>query len=307
MQVPPCGYIRIDAGLRIFHFFSGLQRLFLTAQIHFHMMKKTFYSIVLFSAFIGACNNPDQTSTPDSGNAEAATPRIPFTVVNAYTHDTLSFTQGLAVYGGQLYESTGSPEGIPNNGSWIGPVELSTGKATPKAKLEKEHFGEGMTILNNKAYYITWQSRKGFVYQLPDFKKIREFSYNTEGWGLTNDGTNLIMSDGSNKIYYYSPDSMKLQNIVSVNDHNGPVPNINELEYINGFIYANQWETPYILKIDPASGKVVAQMDLNNLVNEARGAYQNADVLNGIAFDNTNGRIFITGKKWPKLYEIKLQ
>ncbi|QEC45394.1 glutaminyl-peptide cyclotransferase [Pseudobacter ginsenosidimutans] len=272
------------------------------------MMKKIVYSSLLITAIASSCNNNDTQSGSEGTNVEAGTPRLQYTVVNAYPHDTNSFTQGLTIYNGQLYESTGSPDpAIPNNGSWIGTVDITTGKADHKATLAREHFGEGMTILNDKAYYITWQSKTGFVYQLPDFKKIREFSYNSDGWGLTNNGTSLIMSDGTNRIYFYSPDSMKLQNIISVNDHNGPVPNINELEFINGFIYANQWETPYILKIDPASGKVVGQLDFTNLVNEARAAYPNADVLNGIAFDSTNGKIFITGKKWPKLYEIKLQ
>lgn len=270
-------------------------------------MKKLVYSSLLITAVAAGCNN-NETQSGTETPVESGTPRLQYTVVNAYPHDTASFTQGLTIHNGQLFESTGSPgENISNNGSWIGTVDLASGKANHKATLAQEHFGEGMTILNDKAYYITWQSKKGFVYQLPDFKKIREFSYNTDGWGLTNDGTNLIMSDGTNKLYYYTPDSIKLLNIVSVNDHNGPVPNINELEFINGFIYANQWETPYIIKIDPASGKVVGQIDLTNLVNEARAAYPNADVLNGIAFDSANGKIFVTGKKWPKLYEIRIQ
>lgn len=270
-------------------------------------MKKLVYSSLLITAIATGCNNNDTQSGTET-TVETGTPRLQYTVVNAYPHDTASFTQGLTIHNGQLFESTGSPgENLSNNGSWIGPVDLATGKADHKATLPQEHFGEGMTILNDKAYYITWQSKKGFVYQLPDFKKIKEFSYNTDGWGLTNDGTSLIMSDGTNKLYYYTPDSIKLLNIVSVSDHNGPVPNINELEFINGFIYANQWETPYIMKIDPASGKVVGQLDLSNLVAEARAAYPNADVLNGIAFDSANGKIFVTGKKWPKLYEIKIQ
>lgn len=272
------------------------------------MIKNIVYSTLLSTAVFIGCNNQESQTNNNTPYTEMGTPRLPYSVLNAYPHDTASFTQGLTIYKGQLYESTGSPgETIPNNGSWIGPVDISTGKASPKASLPNEHFGEGMTILNDKAYYITWQSKLGFVYQLPDFKKIREFSYNSDGWGLTNDGTNLIMSDGSNRLYYYSPDSLKLLNIVSVSDHNGPVPNINELEFINGFIYANQWETPYIMKIDPASGKVVGQYDFTNLVNEARKIYPNADVLNGIAFDSSNGKIYITGKKWPKLYEVALQ
>ncbi|WP_206022514.1 glutaminyl-peptide cyclotransferase [Pseudoflavitalea sp. G-6-1-2] len=274
------------------------------------MMKNLVYSSLLLSVILGSCNSNDNTdNNNNSGNTvEAGTPRLQYTVVNAFPHDTESFTQGLTIHNGQMYESTGSPgEGIKNNGSWIGPVDLATGKAEHKAKLAPEHFGEGSTILNNKAYYITWQTKAGFVYDLPDFKLVKQFTYNHDGWGLTNDGTNLIMSDGSNKLYFYSPDSLKMLNIVSVSDYNGPVANINELEYINGFVYANQWETPYILKIDPNSGKVVGQLDLSNLTNEIRNTAPEADVLNGIAFDSANGKIYITGKKWPKVYEIKIQ
>lgn len=268
-------------------------------------MKSTFSLLLVGCSLALSCNNAD-TPAPDNTTTETAAPVIQFTVVNKYPHDTLSFTQGLAVHNGQLYESTGNPENIATNGSWIGPVDLLTGKSQKKATLEKQDFGEGMTILNNKVYYITWTSHKGYVYDLATFKKIKEFSYTTDGWGLTNDGTNLIMSDGSNKLYYYSPDSLKLLNIVSVTDHNGPVANINELEFMNGAIYANQWETPNILKIDPASGKVIGRAILESLVNENKNAFPSADVLNGIAFDSATGKIYVTGKKWPSLYEIKL-
>lgn len=271
-------------------------------------MKQITYTLLAFAALFSACKDADNPTPDNNGTAEAAAPLIQYTIANKYPHDTASFTQGLVVYKGQLYESTGSPgENISNNGSWVGPLDLKTGKGEKKAVLDKNDFGEGMTILNDKVYYITWQSRKGFVYDLATFKKIKEFGYNTDGWGLTNDGQHLIMSDGTNKLYFYSQDSLKLLNIISVNDHNGPVANINELEYINGFIYANQWETPYILKIDPASGKVTARVDLSNLVTENRNAYPNADVLNGIAYDSVSGKIYVTGKKWPNLYEIKIQ
>lgn len=257
-----------------------------------------------------ACNDSDPNNGSSTGSGEttaAAPPLIPFTVVNKYPHDTASFTQGLTIHQGQLMESTGSPENISNNGSWLGPVELASGKSDKKVTLDKEYFGEGMTILNDKIYYITWTSKKGFVFDAKTFKKIKEFGYNTDGWGLTNDGKNIIMSDGTNKLYFYSPDSLRLLNILSVTDNNGPVGNINELEFINGSIYANQWETPYILKIDPASGSVTGRMDLSNLLNEAKSAYPGADVVNGIAYDSTTNKLYVTGKKWPSLYEIKIQ
>ncbi len=271
-------------------------------------MKKIVYTLIAVASISAvSCKDNEKPATDNSSSAEPAAPLVQYTVVNKYPHDTASFTQGLVVYKGQLYESTGNPSEIGNNGSWVGPVDLASGKGQKKATLDKGYFGEGMTILHDKVYYITWQSKKGFVYDLATFKKIKEFSYNTEGWGLTNDGTNLIMSDGSNKLYYYSPDSLRLLNIVSVYDHNGPVPNINELEYINGSVFANQWETPYILRIDPSSGKVTGRLDLTDLFNQAKAAYPDADVLNGIAYDSTAGKIYVTGKKWPNLYEIRLQ
>lgn len=271
-------------------------------------MKYTIYTFIALALLGVSCNDNDTSGTEGNTSTEAAAPLLAYSVVNKFPHDTGSFTQGLVIYKGQLYESTGSPgESIRNNGSWIGPVELATGRADKKDRLDKQYFGEGMTILNDKAYYITWQSKKGFVYELPNFRKLKEFTYSTEGWGLTNDGKNLIMSDGTNKLYYYSPDSLKLLSIISVSDHNGPVPNINELEYINGSIFANQWGTPYILKIDPESGKVTGRLDLTALSNEAQQASSDADVLNGIAFDSAANKIYVTGKKWAHLYEIRLQ
>jgi glutaminyl-peptide cyclotransferase len=272
-------------------------------------MKKLSIIIVLLFVIAVSCNDSGTTSgksiTPDAGTTAPAV--IPFAIINKYPHDTASFTQGLTFYKGQLMESTGSPDNIPNNGSWLGPVELTTGKSDKKVTLDKEYFGEGMTVLNDKVYYITWQSKKGFVFDVHTFKKLKEFSYNTDGWGLTNDGKSIIMSDGTNKLYFYQPDSLRLLNIVSVNDNNGPVANINELEFVDGFIYANQWETPYILKIDPASGRVEGRMDLSKLLTEVTNTFSGADVVNGIAYDSTTKKLIITGKKWPNLFEIKLQ
>lgn len=266
------------------------------------------FAVVLIVSLTTACSDGNDKPADNGDNTTVeAPPVIPHTVVNTFPHDTTSFTQGLSIYKGQLYESTGSPDHLNTNGSWVGPVDLATGKNQPKAKLDSPQFGEGSTILNDKVYYITWQSKKGYVYDLKTFKKIKEFTYTTEGWGLTNDGKHIILSDGTNNLYFYEPDSMKVVTVTSVSDNNGPVPNINELEFINGYIYANQWLTPYILKIDPASGKVIGRLDMSELVKAARAKYPSADELNGIAFDSASGKLYVTGKKWPELFEIKIQ
>lgn len=252
-----------------------------------------------------ACND-----TPTEQGSEPATnpapPAILFQVVKQYPHDTASFTQGLIVEKGQLYESTGL-----NGSSWVGPVDISTGKINRKVDLAEEYFGEGITILNGKLYQLTWQNKKGFVYDAKSFKKLGEFPYVTEGWGLTTDGRNLIMSDGSSNLFYLHPDTLKVYKTLTVTDNYGPVPNLNELEFMEGYIYANQWQTPYILKIDPADGKVVGRMDFKNLEAElgARNPGFNFSdyVLNGIAYDSTSKKLYVTGKKWPTMYEIKVQ
>jgi glutamine cyclotransferase len=212
-----------------------------------------------------------------------------------------------------LYESSGSGSaGDKQPGAYpsaFGTVDLKTGKVNIKVQLDNTtYFGEGITFFRDKVYQLTWQSGIGFIYDAKTFKKLGEFKIPArEGWGLTHDSAHLIMSDGSSNLYFISPDSLRLLNIVSVTDNNGPVGNVNELEYINGFIYANQWQTPYILKIDPASGKVVGRINLENLVNEVNNKYPDANDLNGIAFDSANNKLYVTGKLWPNIYEIRLQ
>ena len=145
------------------------------------------------------------------------------------------------------------------------------------------------------------------MYDARTFKKLKEFTYNSaEGWGLTNDGKNLIMSDGTSSLSYLDPETLKMLNVVGVSDNNGAVGNINELEYINGSIYANQWLTPYILKIDPSSGKVVGRMDFTKMIDQVKSQYPAAEEFNGIAYDSTTQKVYVTGKKWPKVYEIKI-
>jgi glutamine cyclotransferase len=260
---------------------------------------------ILILMFAAACNNTDVVTDEGSANSNPPPPIISYTVINSYPHDTSSFTEGLLIHEGQLYESTGSPEGTPHNGSWLGKIDLATGKPINKVKLDKIYFGEGISILNGRIYQLTYTTQKGFVYDAATFKKLKEFDYNGQGWSLTNDGKNLIMSDGTSNLRYLDPETLKVLKIVGVTDNNGPVANVNELEYIRGFIYANIWLTNYIIKIDPASGKVVAKLDLSTLKNEVKSKFDGAEELNGIAYDAKTDKIYVTGKLWPNLYEVR--
>jgi glutamine cyclotransferase len=279
---------------------------------------------------LAACNNnPDKI--PTAPEADAAPPAINFTVVKAYPHDTSAYTEGFLFHDGQLFESTGTEAAtMPDDRrSLFGSVDLSTGRITPKAELDRQkYFGEGIVFLHDKVYQLTYTTKIGFIYDAKTFKKLGEFTFpNKEGWGMTTDGKYIIMSDGSSNITFFDPDSthpvevrinyddgdsavktlntFKVVRVLGVTDNNGPVPNINELELIKGYLYANQWETNYILKIDPATGKVVGRLTLDSIVSEARAKYPGAEVLNGIAYDSTTGKIYITGKLWPSIYEIQ--
>lgn len=251
------------------------------------------------------CNSADEESSNDDENRIPAPVNLTFQVVNRFFHDTSAFTEGFSFYKGQLYESTGAPDSPSTSGTWIASIDLASGKYDKKVNLGKSYFGEGITFLNDQIYQLTWKSKKGFVYDAKTFKKIREFSYNSDGWGLTNDGTNLIMSTGSSNLYYLSPDSLKFIKMLAVQNNNNYQENLNELEYINGYIYANEWLTPNILKIDPATGYVVAKLNLSKQVSEIKSKYPGAEEMNGIAYDSTTRKTYITGKKWPDIYEIK--
>jgi glutamine cyclotransferase len=228
-------------------------------------------------------------------------PRISYTIQRSYPHDTKAFTEGLLIHNGQLYESTGKDE------SWIGMVNTKTGAVDKKVILDKEYFGEGITILNNKIYQLTYTTRKGFVYDLKSFKELRQFSYKTEGWGLTHDSANLIMSDGSDKLYFLDTTGLSVIKTIHVTDESGPLSDLNELEYADGFIYANVWQTDRIVKIDPATGSVKGIIDLTPLCNKVRTSNPGVDVLNGIAWHAATKQFLVTGKYWPSVYVLKLQ
>lgn len=269
-------------------------------------MNKSFQLFIILT-LLASCNNstPD---TPAGKPVDNAPPTINYTVVRALPHDTTSFTEGLLFHDGELYESTGTEPTMPETRrSMFGVVDPKTGKINKKAELDRsKYFGEGIAFLKDKVYQLTWQTKVGFIYDAKTFKPLGQFPIPVkEGWGMTTDGTNLIMSDGTSNISYVDPTTFRLMKVIGVTDNNGAVSNINELELINGFIYANQWQTNYILKIDPASGKVMGRLDLDGLNSTERNRYASADTMNGIAYDSTTGKVYVTGKLWPDIYEIK--
>lgn len=259
-------------------------------------MKNLWPALLLFLMF--ACKNKD---TGNGNGPVVNAPKImTYSIEAAYPHDSASYTQGLLIYKGDLYEGTG------NYGfSKLRKVDLKTGKALQEIQLDKKYFGEGVTILNDTVYQLTWKEKTVFVYTLKDFKKIKEFQINAEGWGLTTDGKQLIASDGSSTLYYYDPSTFKLLKTQDVTEAGTLSFNLNELEYIDGFIYANQYLAPYIFKIDPATGSIVAKADLTNLWARIQAKDPEAEVPNGIAYDADTKKIYITGKWWPELYEVR--
>lgn len=219
--------------------------------------------------------------------------------INSYPHLTSSFTQGLEFYKGELYEGTGDPNNI--GASYVTTVNITTGEWGKKMGIPG-YFGEGITILNDKLYQLTYKTGKCFVYSADKLEHIKEYSYPGEGWGLCNNGTQLIMSNGSEEIFFRDPESFSITRTIQVYNNSGPVTNLNELEYIDGLIYANVWMTKRVVVIDPKTGKVLKEIDANALAIAGQG---NGDVLNGIAYNPANGKIYMTGKYWPKLFEVE--
>lgn len=227
----------------------------------------------------------------------AETPRYTARIVKTFPHDTNAFTQGLEFHGGSLYESTGM---VGQSG--IRKVTLETGKVLQQLRVGAPFFGEGITIINGQLIQLTWQHQTGFVYKFPELQFVKQFSYPGEGWGLTNDGKQIYMSDGTAQIRVWDPATLKEVRRITVLDGARPVAALNELEWVRGEIWANVWMTDDIVRISPATGKVLGWIDLSELPRE-RGT---ADVLNGIAYDATGRRLIVTGKLWSKLYQIEL-
>jgi glutamine cyclotransferase len=234
----------------------------------------------------------------------AGTPYTPaswrYKIVNSFPHDREAFTQGLVFEDGALFEGTGLP-----GHSRLRKVELQTGKVLQEHKLPDEFFGEGITIYKDRIIQLTYQSHVGFVYDKNSFKLLREFHYPTEGWGITHNDKYLIMSDGTPMLYFLDPETLEQVNRMMVFDQDKPVWGLNELEYIEGQIYANVWPTERIVRIDLETCKVVGWVDMGGLLSHG-DRLGKEDVLNGIAYDAANDRLFVTGKCWSKLFEIKL-
>ena len=247
------------------------------------------------------CNGTSTTNAPakEPGNAPVAT--FGYQVVNIWPHDPRAFTQGLVFLDGKLIESTGQ-EGF----SSLRSVELQTGKVLKKVDIPEPFFAEGAALLNNKIYQLTWQHQRGFIYDAQSLEKIGDFSYGGEGWGLATDGRSLLLSDGSNRIRFIEPDSFRVTKTIAVTDGKTPINELNELEYVNGEIYANIWHDDRIAVIDPENGRVKAWIDLTGLLQPGDVTDPEA-VLNGIAFDQAGNRLFVTGKLWPRLFEIKIK
>jgi glutamine cyclotransferase len=226
--------------------------------------------------------------------------RNSYRVINSYPHDRNAFTQGLFYFNGRLYEGTGQ-----ETGSSLREVELKTGKVIRQLNLEPQLFGEGITLYNDRIFQVTWKSKVGFVYDRATFNLINRVYYQTEGWGLTTIKNQIVMSDGTNVLYFIDPEMFTVISRLEVYDNEKKADELNELEYINGEIWANIWMSDLIARIDPASGKVISYIDLHGILNDHE-TDTSVNVLNGIAYDEEGNRIFITGKNWPKLFEIKL-
>jgi glutamine cyclotransferase len=270
-------------------------------------MRKIVLFIVLFSFSIVACNSNDNSSgDKNSGNTGNSVPFINFAVVKYLPHDTTSYTEGFLVHDGQLYESTGYDSSFPATRSLFGVVDSTSGKINVKAELDKHtYFGEGIVFLQDKLYQLTYKTKVGFIYDAKTFKKTGEFTFpSDEGWGMTTDGSSLIMSDGTANLTFLNPVDFKTVKSLRITDENGVLANVNELELINGFIYANVYQENYIIKIDPSTGNIIGKINLVSLAEEARHKFPGSQQLNGIAYDSSANKIYVTGKLWPNIYEI---
>ena len=245
--------------------------------------------LVVFAAgFFCSCSNSDVTQ------------EYTYSVVNTYQHDSNAFTQGLVFEDGALFEGTGL-----YGSSTLRRVELETGNILQIHELADQYFGEGITIYGSEIIQLTWKSHLGFVYDKDSFELLREFDYPTEGWGITHDGERLIMSDGTSSLYFLDPETLEEIGRIDVYDSDGPVTRLNELEYVQGGIYANVWQTDQIAMIAPQTGEVIGWINMEGLLGP-EDRTNHVDVLNGIAYDAANDRLFVTGKLWPKLFEIEL-
>ncbi|MDH4268876.1 MAG: glutaminyl-peptide cyclotransferase [Dehalococcoidia bacterium] len=252
---------------------------------------------LLGAVFIFSCLSLQGCLIPGNSNV---IPVYTYDITNTYPHDSDAFTQGLVFEDGVLYEGTGL-----FGQSTLRRVELETGDILQIHELSDQLFGEGITIYGDEIIQLTWQSNIGFVYDKNSFELLQEFNYSTEGWGITHDGEHLIMSDGTSTLHFLDPQTFEEIGQLEVFDNDGPIARLNELEYIQGEIYANVWQTDLVARIAPETGRVIGWVDLRGLLT-AEDRSEPVDVLNGIAYDAEADRLFVTGKLWPKLFEIEL-
>jgi glutamine cyclotransferase len=240
------------------------------------------------------------TSAPTTQRSGLRAPVAGYRVVHAFPHDPEAFTQGLVYLNGVFYEGTGL-----NGRSTIRKVRIENGQVLQVQKLDPQYFGEGIAVLGDTLFQLTWTSGIGMLYDLASFQRKGTFTYTGEGWGLTHDGARLIMSDGTATLRFLDPATRKLLSRLTVRDGGQPVGNLNELEYVKGEIFANVWQTDRIVRISPKTGAVTGWVDLKGLLT-AREQAQGVDVMNGIAYDSAGDRLFVTGKLWPKVFEIRI-
>jgi glutamine cyclotransferase len=276
-------------------------------------MRGIFLLTALFLPLCAGCDQHRATSSPIFQQSPKASSvgqdhpangqvwRYSYEIVGTFPHDRAAFTQGLVFLDGKLIESTGL-----NGHSTLREVDLASGQVLRQVPVPDSYFAEGLAVLGGKAYQLTWQAQKGFVYDQTTFRLESEFSYTGEGWGLATDGHWLIMSDGTSTIRFLDPSTFKVQRTIQVTVQGRPVDQLNELEYIQGDIFANVWRTDYVVRIDPVNGAVTGVIDFSGLLLPA-DRDTNTDVLNGIAYDAANDRLFVTGKLWPKLFEVRLK
>jgi len=263
---------------------------------------------VLLAALLaaGGCAKSGGKNSPSVPAIAATAPgdapvRFTCEVVHAWPHDRGAFTQGLVVRSGEFLESTGL-----NGESTLREVEIETGRVLKQISIAREYFAEGLAVIGDRAYQLTWQNGRGFVYDADTFRLEREFTYDGEGWGLTTDGQLLILSDGTSRIRFLDPGTFKVVRTLEVAASGKPLRELNELEWIHGEIFANVWQTNEIVRIDPATGRVRGVIDCGGLLAPQDRA-PDTDVLNGIAYDAATDRLFITGKRWPKVFEVRLK
>lgn len=258
---------------------------------------------ILFALLALAMTSSSTSAEQINADSSASSPMKTYSyrIINSYPHDPDAFTQGLAYDRGMLYEGTGL-----YGQSSLRLVDIQTGKVLKLVRLEDEFFAEGIAIWEDRIVQLTWQSHQGFVWDKENLTVMDNFTYQTEGWGLTSDGERLIMSDGSDSLYFLDPEDYSLQGSIRVSASGEPIKGLNELEYINGMIYANLWPSSWIAIISPETGEVTGKLNLSGILDESGMQEKRVDVLNGIAYDASGDRLFVTGKLWPRLFEIEL-